>query len=43
MTTEEFKSLTLNGETTHLECKLAKNAIPANFWGPDKGGIWEVI
>ena len=32
MTTEEFKSLTVNGETTHLECKLAKNSIPANFW-----------
>ena len=32
MTKEEFNRLIADGETVRLECKLAKNAIPANFW-----------
>lgn len=32
MTKSEFNRLIADGETVHLECKLAKNAIPANFW-----------
>ena len=32
MTKAEFNRLIADGETVHLECKLAKNAIPANFW-----------
>ena len=32
MTREELRKLIADGETVHLECKLAKNAIPANFW-----------
>ena len=32
MTRSELKKLIADGETVHLECKLAKNAIPANFW-----------
>ena len=32
MTRDELKKLIADGETVHLECKLAKNAIPANFW-----------
>ena len=32
MTIEELKKLIADGETVHLECKLAKTAIPANFW-----------
>ena len=32
MTRSELKKIIADGETVHLECKLAKNAIPANFW-----------
>ena len=32
MTRSELKKLIADGETVHLECKLAKTAIPANFW-----------
>ena len=32
MTKLEFNKLIADGETVHLECKLAKNAIPDNFW-----------
>ena len=32
MTKSEFNRLVADGETVHLECKLAKNAIPDNFW-----------
>ena len=32
MTRDELRKLIADGETVHLECKLAKNAIPANFW-----------
>ena len=32
MTKSDFNRLIADGETVHLECKLAKNAIPANFW-----------
>ena len=32
MTRDELNKLIADGETVHLECKLAKNAIPANFW-----------
>ena len=32
MTRNELKKFIADGETVHLECKLAKNAIPANFW-----------
>ena len=32
MTRSELKTIIADGETVHLECKLAKNAIPANFW-----------
>ena len=32
MTHDELKKLIDDGETVHLECKLAKNAIPTNFW-----------
>ncbi len=32
MTRDELKKLIADGETVHLECKLAKNTIPANFW-----------
>ena len=32
MTRGELKKLIADGETVHLECKLAKTAIPANFW-----------
>ena len=32
MTRSELKKLIADGETVHLECKLAENAIPANFW-----------
>lgn len=32
MTKQEFVDLTRNGETVHIECKLARNAIPASFW-----------
>ena len=32
MTKSEFNRLIADGETVHLECKLAKNAIPDNFW-----------
>ena len=31
MTRSELKKIIADGETVHLECKLAKNAIPANF------------
>ena len=31
MTKSEFNRLIADGETAHLECKLAKNAIPDNF------------
>jgi hypothetical protein len=29
MTRSELKKIIADGETVHLECKLAKNAIPA--------------
>ena len=32
MTKADFYKLIADGETVHLECKLAKNAIPDNFW-----------
>lgn len=32
MTRSELKKLIADGETVHLECKLAENATPANFW-----------
>lgn len=32
MTQREFAELTKSGETVHLECKLARNTIPASFW-----------
>ena len=32
MTQREFTELTKNGEMVHLECKLARSAIPASFW-----------
>lgn len=32
MTHEDFLHLISGGETARLECKLAKNAIPSNFW-----------
>ena len=32
MTRSELKKIIADGESVHLECKLAKNAIPANFW-----------
>lgn len=32
MTRSELKKLIADGEAVHLECKLAKNATPANFW-----------
>ena len=31
-TRSELKKIIADGESVHLECKLAKNAIPANFW-----------
>jgi len=32
MTSEELESIIAGGETLNLECKLAKSAIPVNFW-----------
>lgn len=32
MTRSELKKLIADGETVHLECKLAENATLANFW-----------
>jgi len=32
MTSEELESIIAGGETPNLECKLAKSAIPVNFW-----------
>ena len=32
MTRGELKKLIADGETVHLECKLAENATPADFW-----------
>lgn len=32
MTKAELDNLIADGETVHLECKLAKNSISANFW-----------